>query len=332
MDRTLQYDVSQLPDPPPEYPATVAYVRRKVASGVGEARSVAESAQSAAESAQAAAESAQSAAEAAQASAEELASGLSAKADLVGGKVPVDQLPSYVSDVYEYDSMSAFPASGDGGRIYVARDTNLTYRWGGTAYVEISPSLALGETADTAYAGSEGKALRTDFDSAYAEFGGHRDSRANPHGVTAGQVGAYTKDEVDLEFARVDADLSSCARKTDIPTGVSALANDALYVTEAQVTPSPTNAGHALSADFADGAGVAGSIFWSNVLGTPDTLAGYGITDAASGSALADLDTRYTVVAERVTSLESMDMTIIDRVASLEVTVGAANASLESVA
>ena len=73
------------------------------------------------------------------------------------GKVPASQLPSYVDDVLEYSSVSAFPATGDSGKIYVALDTNKTYRWSGSAYVEISESLALGETASTAYAGNKGK-------------------------------------------------------------------------------------------------------------------------------------------------------------------------------
>lgn len=83
---------------------------------------------------------------------------LGGKADLVDGKVPAAELPSYVDDVLEYSSTSAFPATGESGKIYVATDTNRTYRWGGSAYVEISESLALGETSSTAYAGSKGKA------------------------------------------------------------------------------------------------------------------------------------------------------------------------------
>ena len=75
------------------------------------------------------------------------------------GKVPSAQLPSYVDDVLEYDKKASFPTTGETGKIYVAKDTNLTYRWGGSAYVEISVSLALGETASTAYAGDKGKAL-----------------------------------------------------------------------------------------------------------------------------------------------------------------------------
>lgn len=74
------------------------------------------------------------------------------------GKVPSSQLPSYVDDVLEYASQSAFPSEGETGKIYVALDTNKTYRWSGTAYVEISESLALGETSSTAYAGDKGKA------------------------------------------------------------------------------------------------------------------------------------------------------------------------------
>ena len=73
------------------------------------------------------------------------------------GKVPSAQLPSYVDDVLEYASLSAFPATGESGKIYVALDTNKTYRWSGSAYVEISPSLALGETSSTAYRGDRGK-------------------------------------------------------------------------------------------------------------------------------------------------------------------------------
>ena len=76
------------------------------------------------------------------------------------GKVPSSQLPSYVDDVLEYDNKSAFPGTGEAGKIYVAKDTNLTYRWSGSAYVEISQSLALGETSSTAYAGDKGKANR----------------------------------------------------------------------------------------------------------------------------------------------------------------------------
>ncbi len=75
-----------------------------------------------------------------------------------GGKVPASQLPSYVDDVEEYGSLASFPKTGEEGKIYVAKDTNLTYRWSGTGYVEISASIALGFTSDTAYPGDRGLA------------------------------------------------------------------------------------------------------------------------------------------------------------------------------
>lgn len=80
------------------------------------------------------------------------------KADLVDGKVPAAQLPSYVDDVKEYDSVSDFPAEGESDKIYIDKTTNLQYRWSGTTYVIISESLALGETSSTAYPGNLGKA------------------------------------------------------------------------------------------------------------------------------------------------------------------------------
>lgn len=83
---------------------------------------------------------------------------LDGKADLVDGKIPASELPSYVDDVLEYASTAVFPVTGESGKIYIATDTNKTYRWSGTGYVEISESLALGETASTAYAGNKGKA------------------------------------------------------------------------------------------------------------------------------------------------------------------------------
>lgn len=73
------------------------------------------------------------------------------------GKIPASYLPSYVDDVVEYETISNFPTTGESGKIYIDKTTNITYRWSGTQYVEISQSLALGETSSTAYAGDKGK-------------------------------------------------------------------------------------------------------------------------------------------------------------------------------
>ena len=54
------------------------------------------------------------------------------------GKVPSTQLPSYVDDVLEYQNVSAFPTTGETGKIYVETTGNTTYRWGGSSYVKIT--------------------------------------------------------------------------------------------------------------------------------------------------------------------------------------------------
>lgn len=74
------------------------------------------------------------------------------------GKVPSTQLPSYVDDVLEFTQLDQLPKPGESGKIYVVTSTNLQYRWSGSDYVEISKSLALGETSSTAYPGDRGKA------------------------------------------------------------------------------------------------------------------------------------------------------------------------------
>jgi hypothetical protein len=58
----------------------------------------------------------------------------------VDGKVLSTQLPSYVDDVFEFADLAAFPLTGESGKIYVSLDTLKTYRWSGSAYVEISAS------------------------------------------------------------------------------------------------------------------------------------------------------------------------------------------------
>ncbi|WDT68025.1 hypothetical protein [Cloacibacterium sp. TD35] len=67
---------------------------------------------------------------------------LSKKADLVNGKVPSEQLPSYVDDILEYDAMEDFPINGEVGKLFLAKNSNRLYRWSGSQYVDITPSEA----------------------------------------------------------------------------------------------------------------------------------------------------------------------------------------------
>ena len=111
------------------------------------------------------------------------------------GKVPSSQLPSYVDDVLEYDAKASFPVTGEAGKIYVDKNTNKTYRWSGSAYVEISESLALGETSSTAYRGDRGK---TAYD--------HSQTSGNPHGTTGAGVNltGYSKGSDKSAVAATD--------------------------------------------------------------------------------------------------------------------------------
>jgi hypothetical protein len=51
------------------------------------------------------------------------------------GRVPAAQLPAYVDDVLEFANLAAFPVTGETGKIYLALDTNFTYRWSGSTYI-----------------------------------------------------------------------------------------------------------------------------------------------------------------------------------------------------
>ena len=117
------------------------------------------------------------------------------KADLVGGKVPASELPSYVDDVVEKPNISQFPATGESGKIYVAIDTNKTYRWSGSGYVEISQGVALGETSATAYRGDRGKTAYDHSQNGAVHVTAEQKSAwdgkaAGNHTHTAAQVGA----------------------------------------------------------------------------------------------------------------------------------------------
>lgn len=100
------------------------------------------------------------------------------------GKVDSSQWPASVDDIIEAPTASQFPVQGESNKIYVALDTNLTYRWGGTAYVEISPSLALGNTSSTAYRGDYGEAAYN-----HSQLVGSQGQLRNPHNVNLADLG-----------------------------------------------------------------------------------------------------------------------------------------------
>jgi hypothetical protein len=108
------------------------------------------------------------------------------------GKVPASQLPSYVDDVLEYDNQAGFPSTGETGKIYVAKNTNKTYRWSGSSYVEISASLALGTTSSTAFRGDYGQTAYTHSQSAHAPANAQKNSDITKAEIEAKLTGTIT--------------------------------------------------------------------------------------------------------------------------------------------
>jgi len=139
------------------------------------------------------------------------------------GHVPSTQLPSYVDDVIEgyvsedctkfyEDEAKAKEIAPETGKIYLDLASLRTYRWSSSVFAEISESLALGETSNTAYYGDKGK---TAYDHSQITSG-------NPHGVTADILGLS-----DVATSGAYGDL------TGTPTNVSQFTNDAGYLTQA---------------------------------------------------------------------------------------------------
>ena len=81
--------------------------------------------------------------------------------------------------------------------------------------------------------------------------------------------------------------MTAYALKTEVPAKTSQLANDSGYITSDEVKPSQIHLGFAesaetaLTADFAEAAGIANEVAWTNVTGKPDL-------DALTANALAE--------------------------------------------
>lgn len=54
------------------------------------------------------------------------------------GVISASVLPSYVDDFLTFADLASFPATGQTGKIYLAENTNISYRWTGVSYVDIS--------------------------------------------------------------------------------------------------------------------------------------------------------------------------------------------------
>lgn len=143
------------------------------------------------------------------------------------GYVPSSQLPSFVDDVLEYASASDFPATGEAGKIYIAKDTNVTYRWGGTVYVPIGSDLALGETSSTAYRGDRGKTAydhATDSSrSTTAQASGLYKIATTAEGHVAGVSAVQKSDITELGIPESDTTYNNFSGATSDAAGAAGL-------------------------------------------------------------------------------------------------------------
>lgn len=215
-------------------------------------------------------------------------------ASKITGTINSANLPSYVDDVLEYTNKDSFPKTGEAGKIYVDTDTNLTYRWSGSGYVEISPSLALGTTASTAFPGDRGQ-------TAYE----HSQKTGNPHNTTINDISNLqsTLDtkvpntrkvnnkalstDITLTATDVGAAASShthnyagsssaggsadSAKKLDT-TAVGAVSQPVYFANGIPVAAtrySEASVKYAETAGSANSASVANSVAWDNITGAP---------------------------------------------------------------
>ena len=110
------------------------------------------------------------------------------------GIIPSSQLPSYVDDVLDFATFSAFPGTGETGKIYIADDTNISYRWSGSSYIQIT-------STDHTHANKSTLDMIT-----YAMFTAWNDAVTNEHwhsnktiidGITATLISAWNQAVTD---------------------------------------------------------------------------------------------------------------------------------------
>lgn len=94
--------------------------------------------------------------------------------------------------------------------------TNILYRWDGSDLVEISASIALGETAGTAYEGSKGKANADAIAALQTQM-------TTVTGTGEGSFKNYTDAKISAEVERADAAYASISLATDVDTNKNAI-------------------------------------------------------------------------------------------------------------
>ena len=104
------------------------------------------------------------------------------------------------------------------------------------------------------------------------------------------------------------------AETNEIPTKVSQLKNDSMFITTEQVEPSPTYRGLARNAEYAVDAKYAEFVMWSGVTYKPTTIEGYGITNVYTKAEVDEKGYVTEVVTNGLASSASVASTVTNTV------------------
>lgn len=226
----------------------------------------------------------------------------SVNASAINGVIATANLPSFVDDVIEgylndgkfYKTKNsngtyATNIAAESGKIYVNLNDNKTYRWGGSAYVVISETIALGETSSTAYRGDRGKVA---YDHAAAKgsafASGLYKITTNAQGHVTGATAVQKRDITGLGIPAQDTVYThpTSSGNKHIPSGGSAgqflkwsADGTAVWAAISKGTVGLGNVDNTADSDksvkYATSAGSAssaGSVAWSNVSGRPSSM------------------------------------------------------------
>ena len=185
------------------------------------------------------------------------------------GKIPAQQLPSYVDTIvngYFFNGKFFSTKNSDGtysdeileesGKIYIDLNTNKTYRWSGSVYTIISESLALGTTSSTAFRGDYGKeaydhatAKGSEFDSGLYKFAtndqGHVISATTVTKADIVALGIPGQSESIIYNDMIGASTNSDGKAGLVPAPVAGDANRFLCSDGTWTTPPDTNTTYA---------------------------------------------------------------------------------------
>lgn len=209
---------------------------------------------------------------------------------ITSGTIDAARLPSYVDDVIEAANLAGFPVTGETGKIYVALDTNKTYRWSGSAYVFITSG------AVDSVAGKTGVVTLVKADVGLGSVDNTADSAKSVASAatlttarTIGGVSFNGSANIDLPGVNTAGNQNTTGTAANV-TGIVAVANGGTGATS--LTANNVILGNGTSAVQVVAPGASGNVLRSN--GTTWVSAAIPTTSAATGTTLGTVYAKTT--------------------------------------